>query len=110
MSVNMALNKLTLARPGTHDLFASVLGQFRMELVKVVITDLREETYIATITMRSSGGTKDIDSRPSDAIALALRCAAPIYVSEEVIRKGGWIKMPQRDEKQNEPKEDDSLL
>lgn len=113
-SINMALSKHISERPGTHDLFAGVLGQFQMNLVKVVVSDLRENTYIATITMEAHGETKEIDARPSDAMALALRCVAPIFVSEEVIRKGGWIEVPQQDEKQDnkrsEQKEERSVL
>ena len=101
-SINMALKRLISERPGTHDLFAGVLGQFQMKLVKVVITDLQGNTYIAAITMEAHGETKEIDARPSDAMALALRCVAPIFVSEEVIRKGGWIEVPQQDENQDE--------
>ena len=106
----MVLKKGVPPRPGTHDLFASVLGKFHTKLIKVVVTDLRGDTYIAAMTMESRGEVKEIDARPSDAIALALRCAAPIFVSEEVIRKGGWMKVPQRNEKQSEAKKEDSLL
>jgi len=109
-SINMVLKKRVSPRPGTHDLFASVLGQFHTKLVKVVITDLREDTYIATMTMESYGETKDIDARPSDGIALALRCVAPIFVSEQVIRKGGWMKAPQQNEKHTEERKKDNLL
>jgi bifunctional DNase/RNase len=109
-SINMALGKLEWERPGTHDLFANVLGRFHVNLVKVVVTDLREGTYIATVTMESHGETKDLDARPSDAIALALRCVAPIFVSEEVIRKGGWVKVLEQDEKKTEPKKEGNML
>ena len=90
---------LSSERPGTHDLFASVLGKFRMNMVRVMVSDLRESTYFAIITMESNGVMKEIDSRPSDAIAMALRFATPIFVSEEVIRKSGWIEALQEGEK-----------
>jgi len=93
-SINMALQKEVPVRPGTHDLFASVMGQFDIKLIKVVITDLREDTYIATMKVEFHDGMEDIDARPSDAIAIALRSIAPIFVSEEVIRKGGWLNAP----------------
>jgi bifunctional DNase/RNase len=109
-SIDRALNKVVSERPGTHDLFASVLGQFHTKLVKVVVTDLREDTYIATMTMQSYDEMREIDARPSDAIALALRCAAPVFVSERVIRKGGWMKVPQQDEKQSKEEKKDNLL
>jgi bifunctional DNase/RNase len=114
-SIDMALNQQKPERPGTHDLFASVLGQFQMNMIRVVVTDLRAGTYFAIITMEVKGEVKEIDARPSDAIALALRSAAPIFVSEEVIRKGGWTKTQQpgvreRDEKPSESEESDNLL
>lgn len=114
-SIDMALNKSPAERPGTHDLFSSVLGQFQMKLVRVVVTDLRESTYFAVITMESNGEVKEIDARPSDAIALALRSEAPIFVSDEVIRKSGWTRTRQRgrrrrNRKQSEDEESDNLL
>ncbi len=110
MSINTALEKRTSQRPGTHDLFADVLGQYNVKLIKVVITDLREDTYIATMKMESNDGIKEIDARPSDAIAIALRTAAPIFVSEEVIRKSGWLETPQQGKKPGKAKKKDTML
>jgi bifunctional DNase/RNase len=110
MSINMALNKHIGPRPGTHDLFASVLGQFDIELVKVVITDLRKQTYIASMTVKSRGETREIDARPSDAIALALRSVAPVFVSEKVIHKSGWSKVQKRSEKRKKVKREGDML
>ena len=107
-SIDMALNQQKPERPGTHDLFASVLGQFQMNMIRVVVTDLRAGTYFAVITMEVKGEVKEIDARPSDAIALALRSAAPIFVSEEVIRKGGWTKTRQPDRRQKDEKPSES--
>ena len=100
LSINKVLNHLTSPRPGTHDLFADVLGQFHVELVKVVITDLRDNTYFAVMTVELNGEIKEIDARPSDAIALALRSMAPVFVSERVISKGGWTKILEKPETQ----------
>ena len=100
MSIDRILSKRRSGRPGTHDLFADVLGQFQMKLIKVVITDLRESTYIAEMTVELDEETKKIDARPSDAIALALRRVAPIFVSERVISKGGWVKPLKQHEEQ----------
>ena len=112
VSIDMALRNHVPVRPGTHDLFASVLGQFHAKLVRVVVIDLRRDTYIATMTMESHGETKEIDARPSDAIALALRFVAPIFVSEEVIHKSGWVELPQQNKKkkQSESRKGDNLL
>lgn len=107
ISINMALSKHIPTRPGTHDLFTSVLGQFQMKLVKVVVTDMQEKTYFAMMTMEAHGKMKEIDARPSDAIAMALRAAAPIFVSEKVIHKSGWLEVPQQEDKQKETKKED---
>jgi bifunctional DNase/RNase len=110
MSINMALDKHEPPRPGTHDLFTTVLGQFNMSLVKVIITDMREQTYIATMVVKSRGETKEIDARPSDAIALALRSVAPVFVSQRVLHKSGWVKAEKRDKNRREAKSKDTLL
>jgi hypothetical protein len=94
ISIDMALKESKPSRPGTHDLFADTLGQFKIKLIKVVITDLNRDTYIAEMTVELDGEIKKIDARPSDSIAMALRLKAPIYVSELVIQKGSWMKSP----------------
>lgn len=71
-------------RPYTHDLIAALLRQLNATLVKVVIGDLRDNTYFATITVRSQGREIELDSRPSDAIAIALRENVPILAEERV--------------------------
>jgi bifunctional DNase/RNase len=77
-------------RPMTHDLLRSVFEHFHAQIDYVVITELRDESfYIAEIHVKSGGRRVVIDSRPSDAIALALRADAPIYVNEEVMRVAG---------------------
>jgi len=72
-------------RPMTHDLFASVLGGLDTEVVQIAVTELRENTFYATITLRRDGRTLEVDSRPSDAIALAVRLDTPIFVADDVI-------------------------
>jgi uncharacterized protein len=67
-------------RPNAHDLARRVIEGLHGELERVVVTDLRSGTYYATITLRSSGRRVEIDSRPSDAVAIALRTGAPIFV------------------------------
>jgi bifunctional DNase/RNase len=72
-------------RPLTHDLLRNVIHHLNAELEKVVITDLREDTFYATLWLRQQGESVMVDVRPSDAIALALRSDCPIYVSEKVM-------------------------
>jgi bifunctional DNase/RNase len=76
-------------RPLTHDLMATVLGELRAEVVRAVVTDLRDGTFYARLVLRAEGRELEIDARPSDAIALALRAKAPIYVEAQVLDQAG---------------------
>ena len=86
-SILMKLQGATAPRPLTHDLFTDTLGQLDAEVVRVCVTELRENTFHATITIRQNGSELDIDSRPSDAIALAVRAEAPIFADDAVIEE-----------------------
>ena len=74
-------------RPMTHDLLKDIMDKADIKVKKIEICDLRDNTYYALIHLTSRGETLSIDSRPSDAIALALRTRAPIFVSDEVLKK-----------------------
>ncbi len=75
-------------RPMTHDLLKSVIDSVNAEVVSVLVSDLKDSTFYAEITLRlSNGDVVKIDSRPSDAMALSLRAKAPIYVAEEIMAK-----------------------
>jgi len=74
-------------RPMTHDLIASILKSAHVVMEKIVITDLRENTYFAEIHLRANGTALVMDARPSDALALAVRSRCPMYVSETVFKK-----------------------
>ncbi len=73
-------------RPMTHDLLATVVDYSGAELVRVDVTSLDAGTFYAILHLRRDGETQEVDSRPSDGIALALRLGAPIFVSEDVLR------------------------
>ncbi len=75
-------------RPMTHDLFASTLGAVGARLVQVSIVALRDNTYYASLVVESEGERVEIDARPSDAIALAVRLEAPIMASDDVVEAG----------------------
>jgi bifunctional DNase/RNase len=90
-SIAMALENLSPPRPITHDLTVSLLQQIGVELVSVVITELKDNTYYAVIHMEKDVVTYDIDARPSDAIALAVRLGAAIYVEESVMDQASYI-------------------
>jgi bifunctional DNase/RNase len=86
-SILMRLQGQSAPRPLTHDLFTDTLGQLDVQIVRVCVTEMRESTYYATITIRQNGSELEIDSRPSDAIALAVRMDAPIFADDAVIEE-----------------------
>jgi hypothetical protein len=87
------LENIQLPRPMTHDLVRNILDRLKVEVKKVEMVDLRDNTFFATLHLTVSGKTIIIDSRPSDAIALALRTKAPIFVNEKVIEKSREISL-----------------
>jgi bifunctional DNase/RNase len=84
-SILMKLQGATTPRPMTHDLLCEMLGELDVKCTQVAVTELRENTFFASITLSVNGREMEIDSRPSDAIALAVRAGAPIFAAEEVI-------------------------
>ena len=84
-AILMKLQGATPPRPMTHDLLSDVVAELQGEVVKVVVTELRENTFYARITIVQDGRELEIDSRPSDALALAVRSGAPIFAAEDVI-------------------------
>jgi bifunctional DNase/RNase len=90
-SILMKLQGQEPPRPQTHDLLADVIAQLDAEVVRVTVTELRESTFHASITLRRNGDEIDVDSRTSDAIALALRANAKIYAADDVIEESGVV-------------------
>jgi bifunctional DNase/RNase len=85
-AILMKLQGASTPRPMTHDLLSDVLGELDVECTRVAVTELRENTFYATISLRANGREPiEIDSRPSDALALAVRAGAPIFAADEVI-------------------------
>ena len=72
-------------RPMTHDLLQTVVDELGGTVVRIAVTELRESTFYAVITLQVNGSEIDVDSRPSDALALAVRTSAPIFVADQVI-------------------------
>jgi bifunctional DNase/RNase len=81
-SIAIEMESLHLPRPNTHDLARDLIHELHAEVVRVVVTELRDGTYYASLHLKSAEGVVRIDSRPSDAIAIALRADAPIFVRE----------------------------
>jgi len=86
-AIALELEKIATPRPMTHDLIKNILETVTAKVLKIVVTDLKDNTFFAVLHLQLGQTEYTVDSRPSDAIALALRVAAPIYVDEEVVRK-----------------------
>jgi bifunctional DNase/RNase len=86
-AILMKLQNAATPRPMTHDLVTEILVQLDAQVVSVAVTELRESTFYAQVTIRQDGSEIEVDSRPSDAIALAVRAEAPIFVADEVIEE-----------------------
>jgi bifunctional DNase/RNase len=84
-AILMKLQGADTPRPMTHDLVATLFEELEIECSQIAVTELRDNTFYASITLRVNGREIEIDSRPSDAIALAVRTEAPIFVSDDVI-------------------------
>jgi bifunctional DNase/RNase len=86
-AILMKLQGASTPRPMTHDLLSDVLGELEATCTRVAVTELRENTFYASITLAINGRELEIDSRPSDALALAVRAGAPIFAAEDVIEE-----------------------
>jgi bifunctional DNase/RNase len=85
-AIALEIEKVTTPRPMTHDLIKNVLTGLEAQVHKVVVNELRDDTFFAVIWLERQGNIISIDSRPSDALALALRVDCPIYVDDEVLK------------------------
>jgi len=85
--IAVPLQGVTPPRPLTHDLFLTLFGRLNVQITRVVITDLRDDIYYATVQLTAPGTTFTLDSRPSDAIALAVRAKVPVLVEDRVFDK-----------------------
>ena len=86
-AILMKLQGATAPRPLTHDLLVNILTELEVEVVRVTVTELRENTFHASITVQHNGSELEIDSRSSDAIAVAVRAQAPIFAADDVIEE-----------------------
>jgi hypothetical protein len=86
-AILMKLQGASTPRPMTHDLFTEMLSQLEARVVRIAVTELRDNTFFAMITISFDGTEIEVDSRPSDAIALAVRADAPIFAAESVIEE-----------------------
>lgn len=86
-AIDRRLKGFKKARPMTHDLLADVIERLHGELEKIVINDLKDHTFYAKLVLRANGEVVEVDSRPSDAIALGVANGTPIFVNEHVLRE-----------------------
>lgn len=90
-AIAVKLQNVELSRPLTHDLLQSVISTLGASVEYIVVSGLKEDTFYARLALSVDGVKLDIDSRPSDALALAVRVGAPIYAEESVLEKAGII-------------------
>ncbi len=98
-SIAMALQGIVPPRPLSHDLMQSLMAELGVTVHQVLINELKDDTFHAQISLESAGTPFQLDSRPSDAIALALRAKAPIFAAPAVLDKAGIVPQPGEDGK-----------
>jgi len=96
-AIAMALQHMEPPRPMTHDLLKTIAYELGATVSHVLINELTDNTFHARIVMDVDGRHMEIDSRPSDAMALAVRCGVPIYVAEEVMEQASIVRSPELD-------------
>ena len=102
-SIHYALEGVTPPRPLTHDLFIQTLTELGVEVTQIVVTEMRDHTYFAELHLRRGEGEVTVlSSRPSDAIALAVRVSAPLFASEDLLDEVGQEPTPEPEEEAEE--------
>jgi bifunctional DNase/RNase len=97
-AIALSLQGVVTPRPMTHDLIKNMLEDLSVDVRRIIVTELRDSTFFATIEMQRETATFEVSSRPSDAIALAVRMAVPIYASEEVLEEAAILIPGEEDE------------
>jgi uncharacterized protein len=108
-SIASEIEKIAPPRPMTHDLLRNAINLFGAVIKRIVVTELRDNTFYAVIEMEWQGNKMLLDSRPSDAIALALRADCPIYVNEEVVKSSQNAGLTETDELDSLSDEDEEV-
>jgi len=107
-AIAMRLQGLAAERPLTHDLFAAALDRLGVRVERVVISELTDETYHARIHLERDGVQVEVDARPSDALALAVRAEVPIFAADEVLAQAGLAADPDEEAADDEEGDDDA--
>ena len=103
-AIALQLENITTPRPMTHDLLRNMISELNAQVIRIVINDLRDSTFFAQIRLNTNGKTLELDARPSDAIALALRTEAPIFVAQSVLDQAQTISPDAGDEQDDKLK------
>ena len=93
-AIALEIEKINTPRPMTHDLLNNIISSLQAKVKHILVTDLKDNTFFAEISVIQNGSDMTIDSRPSDAIALALRSKSPIFVEEKVIEAAKSLDLP----------------
>ncbi|MFA3782927.1 bifunctional nuclease domain-containing protein [Melioribacteraceae bacterium 4301-Me] len=101
-SIALEMEGIKPPRPLTHDLLKNIIDHLGGTITEVIIDELRDNTFFAKIKLEVSSLTNEIDSRPSDAIALAIRAGAPLYVSEEVMKIASFVPSSEEEREEDE--------
>ena len=104
-AIALEIEKINTPRPMTHDLLRSMITSLHAKVKHVLINDLKENTFFAVISVIQNGNDMTIDSRPSDAIALALRTKSPIFVEDKVIEAAKKLDLPDPNKIQDDEKQ-----
>jgi bifunctional DNase/RNase len=108
-AIAMRIQGMAPERPITHDLMSTTFGELGISVSRIVVTALSEEVFFARLHLRQDGREVDIDSRPSDAIALAVRFECPIFVAADVLDRAGVIPEKEEEETADDKVDEDRL-
>jgi bifunctional DNase/RNase len=105
-AISMGLQAVEVLRPMTHDLLAAAIEQLGAKVQSICVNDLHDDTFFAQIVLEANGANLDVDCRPSDAIAIAVRAHVPIYVADDVMARAGQV--PAEEYEEREPRRDEN--
>ena len=97
-AIALTMQNIETPRPMTHDLMKNLLDEVGAQVERITVTELREGTFFAEIILSSQGEVRTVSSRPSDAIALAIRIGSPIFAEDDVLEEAGRVEQPDEEE------------
>ncbi|MGH9228548.1 MAG: bifunctional nuclease family protein, partial [Acidimicrobiales bacterium] len=97
-AIALTMQNIETPRPMTHDLMKNLLDEVGAQVERITVTELREGTFFAEIILSAQGEVRTVSSRPSDAIALAIRIGSPIFAEDDVLEEAGRVEQPDEEE------------